>query len=335
MNIPHMTRWARGVAVAAAATLVLTPAAGATVAKQEASWRAVKTAPAAHTWRVRVGSESKDMAIAGMRFLPGRITINAGDTVTWVARSAEIHTVTFLRGGAPRKKLPEFDPSKPWQVTRQGGSVYSPGTRFNSGLMTTVPTGGDAGPLPPVPHVQRYQLTFPRTGTFTYYCLVHGVMMVGTVHVNATGTPYPLTQAQYDARATRQAARLVQAGKRLNTFLVRHSSRHKVFAGGDNGAVSLMRFLRRTVVVRVGQSVSWAVPGMVEPHTVTFGKEPAGPKVFVPSGDPTHYSGGDLNSGLMVPRSTFRVTFTKAGSYPYVCALHDFMGMRGKVVVRP
>ena len=31
----------------------------------------------------------------------------------------------------------------------------------------------------------------------------------------------------------------------------------------------------------------------------------------------------------------FRVTFTRAGVYPYICALHDELGMRGKVIVLP
>lgn len=31
----------------------------------------------------------------------------------------------------------------------------------------------------------------------------------------------------------------------------------------------------------------------------------------------------------------FRVTFTKAGTYPYICALHDQLGMKGTVIVLP
>jgi plastocyanin len=29
----------------------------------------------------------------------------------------------------------------------------------------------------------------------------------------------------------------------------------------------------------------------------------------------------------------FRVTFPNAGVYPYICALHDILGMKGQVVV--
>jgi plastocyanin len=35
----------------------------------------------------------------------------------------------------------------------------------------------------------------------------------------------------------------------------------------------------------------------------------------------------------MVPNTTFTVTFNKAGEYDYICALHDYMGMKGTVVV--
>ena len=31
----------------------------------------------------------------------------------------------------------------------------------------------------------------------------------------------------------------------------------------------------------------------------------------------------------------FRVTFTHAGTYDYICALHDDLGMRGKIKVIP
>ena len=33
--------------------------------------------------------------------------------------------------------------------------------------------------------------------------------------------------------------------------------------------------------------------------------------------------------------SPFRITFSKAGVYPYICALHDRLGVKGQVTVRP
>jgi len=31
----------------------------------------------------------------------------------------------------------------------------------------------------------------------------------------------------------------------------------------------------------------------------------------------------------------FRVTFTNPGVYPYICALHDDLGMKGRIIVLP
>ena len=31
----------------------------------------------------------------------------------------------------------------------------------------------------------------------------------------------------------------------------------------------------------------------------------------------------------------FRITLTKAGTYPYICALHDGLGIKGTIVVLP
>ncbi len=286
------------------------------------------------TWTVRVGSQSPNMAIQGMRFLPGEITIDAGDTVQWLGNAAEPHTVTFFPNGAPQSSIPPFDPTDPMQLLPQGGSTFAPNTYFNSGIINNVPAGGDFGPFPPnVPHFNSYSLTFPDSGTYTYYCLVHGVMMVGVVHVQDAGTPYPFTQAQYDHQAQLQQLQLNVMGRHLWAQLFRSSTRDRVFLGDDNGAVMVMRFVRPTVVVHTGGSVSWENIGMGAPHTVTFGQEPPNP--FLPVGDPTHYAGGDLSSGIVPPGGKFTVTFTKPGTYHYFCALHDFMGMTGKVIVRP
>jgi plastocyanin len=34
-------------------------------------------------------------------------------------------------------------------------------------------------------------------------------------------------------------------------------------------------------------------------------------------------------------QTRFRVTFTHAGVFPYICALHDNLGMKGMVIVLP
>jgi plastocyanin len=277
----------------------------------------------ARTWTVQVGNESHDQAIQGMRYLPGDVYINAHDTVHWRANSAEPHTVTFL---APGQKLKPFDPTDPQQLLRVGGDRYDGKSYYNSGLLSNV---SDIG----FPSGHDYSLTFPKTGTFTYWCLLHGEVMKGTVHVRPVGTHYPYSQHQYNWQAKKQAKEILRDGYHLWRETAKQSNNHTVFEGNDDGLAMVMRFIRPTVYVHVNETVDFKNIGMGAPHTVTFGAEPA--NFFVPLGDPTHYAGGQLNSGIQLPGAHFAVTFTKAGTYSYICALHDYMGMVGKVVVKP
>ncbi|WP_288025536.1 plastocyanin/azurin family copper-binding protein [Arthrobacter sp.] len=280
---------------------------------------------APQTWSVQVGQETPNQAIQGMAFLPTNVYVDAGDTVSWTAKSAEIHTVTFLAAGQSLESTQPFNPADPAQLFSEGGSTYDGHSYYNSGVMTNVANSG-------FPAVTNYRLTFPTAGTFTYYCLVHGAMMKGTVHVARAGTPYPFTQRQYNQLATLQSLAILWDGLKLWHETARLADPHHVYAGADDGTAMVMRFIQPTVKVRVGEKVTFINNGMAAPHTVTFGAEPA--NFAVPVGDPATFAGGDLNSGLMLPGSTFTVTFTKAGTFSYICALHDYMGMVGTVVVR-
>lgn len=273
------------------------------------------------TWQVAVGEETAHDAIQGMAFLPGTVWINAGDRIVWTARAGEIHTVTFLAKGQP---LTPFDPTNNAQLLRQGGRHYDGVSYYNSGVMSDEPDSG-------FPASRYYSLTFDKTGDFTYYCLVHGVVMKGLVHVRHAGTRYPFTQAQYDHHSAVQRARIFADGFRLWARTLRHATNHTVFAGADDGVAMVMRWIKQTVHVRVGSSVTFKNIGMAAPHTVTFGPEPA--NIFAPVGDPAHFTGGQLSSGLLLPGGSFTVKFQKKGVYHYICALHDFLGMVGTVVV--
>ncbi|MDQ0754408.1 plastocyanin/azurin family copper-binding protein [Arthrobacter sp. B3I4] len=277
------------------------------------------------TWTVQVGSESQDQAIQGMSFLPENIYVNAGDKVIWRANSAEIHTVTFLAAGQSLESTQPFDPGRPENITQMGGKDYDGHSYYNSGIMTNVSDTEFT-------QVRKYTLGFPDEGDFTYYCLVHGMAMKGTVHVRAAGTDYPFSQSQYDRKAEKQERAILRDGYRQWDDARDLADEHTVIAGTDNGTSMVMRFVQQKIEVRVGESVTFVNNGMGAPHTVTFGKEPA--NFAAPAGDPAHYGGGDLNSGIMPPHSSYTVTFTKAGEFDYICALHDFMGMVGTVEVR-
>ncbi|WP_151082873.1 cupredoxin domain-containing protein [Nocardioides cynanchi] len=316
----------RPVGAALALALLLVPTAiGATAATAHAGG-------VVPNFTVLVGSETSNMAVQGQRFLPGDITINAGDTVTWQANSTEIHTVTFVDGGTPQDTPPAFNPGDASQGLPAGGSAMASHTYFNSGLLTT---GATTGPLPwPAQH--SYTLSFPDAGTFTYYCLVHGKMMRGVVHVVGATDALPYTQADIDADAAFQAAAINADGRASMAAATAASTNHKVFTGTDDGIAMTMRFSKHKVVIHKGDSVKFLNKmSMGAPHTVTFGAVPVGLALFNPAGNPANFRGGNLHSGIIGPGGKFKVTFNKVGRFHYVCALHQDMGMKGLVVVKP
>ena len=114
----------------------------------------------------------------------------------------------------------------------------------------------------------------------------------------------------------------------------------------DAGSIAVMRFLPSRVVVHAGQSVTWVNNDPETPHTVTFGEEPGGGPLgsFFPSGvdGPGHATLSSttqsVNSGFTGAAflgTTFSATFTTPGTYHFICALHDDLGMTGDVVVLP
>jgi plastocyanin len=287
---------------------------------------ALADTPSPHrTWTVQVGEESHNQAIQGMAFLPADIYIHPGDTIHWVANAAEIHTVTFLADQSATATPPAFNPADHTMLFPSGPTTFSSGTYFNSGLLSNVSDSG-------FPAGGSYSLTFPASGTFTYFCLVHGAMMKGTVHVQWGRLPF--SQKDYDHQGWATTRAIMLDGHALWRETREDVSRHTVAMGADDGTAMIMRFVRPTVVIHVGQSVTFENNGMAAPHTITFGADPANP--FLGYGDNTNVTGGNLNSGIVPPvpgLNHFTVTFNKAGTFHYYCALHDYMGMVGKVIV--
>jgi plastocyanin len=302
----------RPAAAALALAVVLVPTAvGAMATSADAA--------GAKNFTVLVGSQTSNMAVQGERFLPGDVTIDQGDSVTWHANAAEIHTVTFFNGGEVQASLAPFT-GAPSQVTPTGGDTMTPGTDFNSGIL--------------VKGAPDYKLTFPQTGTYTYYCLVHGIMMRGVVHVQGAGELYPYSQADYNAQAAFEAQALAAHGRARMAKATAASTNHRVFMGTDDLVTMTMRFSRHKIVVHKGDTVTFKnTMSKNAPHTVTFGKIPA--DLFSPSGNANNYKGGKLNSGIKFPGTKFAVTFNKVGKFHYVCGLHVDMGMKGVVVVKP
>jgi plastocyanin len=120
-----------------------------------------------------------------------------------------------------------------------------------------------------------------------------------------------------------------------------------VLVGGQtpDKAIQAQTFLPSTLTINEGDTVTWKPNAFV--HTVSFlsGAQPpppvvpdgnqivSNPVVDVPAGGPNYDGTGYANSGLMpIVAQSFSLTFTKPGTYSYICLLHP--GMAGQVVVQ-
>ncbi|MCP5716273.1 hypothetical protein NL319_27500, partial [Klebsiella pneumoniae] len=88
--------------------------------------------------------------------------------------------------------------------------------------------------------VHTYKLTFTTTGDFTYYCVVHGRTMRGTVHVRPAGTAYPHTQKAYDSQARKATAKILADGRALRSRAAEQATSHRVFIGAADETAMVM-----------------------------------------------------------------------------------------------
>jgi plastocyanin len=181
-----------------------------------------------------------------------------------------------------------------------------------------------------------------------------------------TGTPLPHDQFFYNDLARDEAADILkdqdghngksdQGDQGTLANAVTAGIGEIVATGGGRQYRTVLRFLKDTIRIHVGDTVEWTNLDPTEPHTVTFGTEPGNPMAIVgalPTADGalhgTIASDTDsVSSGFLaaapqdqvlkpqpLPGITrIRITFTKAGTYNYICALHDVNGMVGQVIV--
>ncbi len=294
-------------------------------------------------WQASVGAQSKDLGKQALAFLPNELWIHAGDSITWTAVTDEPHTITFLANNQVRPPFsvgcPGFSPS---------GSTFDGSTCVDT---------------PPLGPGQSFTVEFPTSGNYKLVCLFHE-QMTGSVHVLDPSVPLPHDQEFYDKQASEQSAALLSLTPAGSHHEHGARNRHSVTVGGGavtaTGAgkqtLSVMRFVGDTIVVHAGATVTWTNVDSITPHTVTFGVEPPNP--IPPAGNITLDPDGarhailsspsdSAHSGFLVAEAQdrigspqeplgvtrFRITFTTPGVYPYICALHDGLGMTGKVIV--
>jgi len=296
-------------------------------------------------WHATVGAQSKDKGRQALAFLPNEIWIHVGDSIAWTFNADDIHTVTFLTDGQVRPPFPVGCPG------------FSPsGASFDGSTCVT---------SPPFITGQTFIVNFPTAGNYKLVCLVHEDM-TATIHVLDTSVKLPHEQSFYDREAAREAQDLLSAPDLLSHHTHDKSANAvavgigQILAnGGGHETVSLMRFVEPEQVIHAGATVEWTNFDPITPHTITFGKEPAGDPA-PPSGNVTIDIDGALHgtisstsdnvhSGFIIsapqeriglpqaPLGTtkFRITFTAPGVYPYICALHDDLGMKGRIIVLP
>ena len=247
-------------------------------------------------------------------FLPQKLRIRVGDTVTWKFNSEppRRHTVTLVggpfpgpkdpaAGGAPGEVIPGRwvpvpggasgelmrNPVFAWPSRRAGAPVetYDGATYVNSGELSTKPR------LPDMAKNDTFSVTFTKPGTYRYFCLFHRPHMVGIVEVlPATATDVP-DQAQIDAQAKAEMAHLlalIDKGKEQAKAVRRQPGPNgttlwMVRVGGyDLPSGELLgqsfEFLPKNLTIKAGDTVIWEA---VEGHTITFVPSPPAPDPFI------------------------------------------------------
>jgi plastocyanin len=295
------------------------------------------------------------------------VTIHVGDKVRWKFNG--LHNVVFPAPKGSPPPFTVADPSaKVSGSTDPAGAPFwfngQPQLDFN--LQAILPQGGSTykgsaltgNGVSPTLNQKPYTLKFTKTGTFSYYCSIHPGMKA-RVKVVARGTKVPT--ARDDAKT---AAKLLAAETKTAKQAARYKPPTGVVAGGnDKGDVVQLRFFPQTIDAKAGTPLTFKVTSLREAHTFSFGPAaflqqtasnllgaaPNGalqfsPVVYYPS-DPFplpaydgsahgngYFSTGQLDGDPSTSApSTAKVTFSKPGTYTYICLIHPFM--QGKVVV--
>jgi plastocyanin len=300
-------------------------------------------------------------------FYPRKITIAKGDhvrfkwttgfgDVIFIPKGQDIPSIAVPRPDNPVADAkdaagnpmwfngrPNLSPNLP-ALSPQGGRVIDGSEVVGSGFALD-------GPQKP------WKVRFTRAGRYTLGSVFHpGKKLAVTVKKGRRGVP---TAKQDKRRIAKQVEASTKLAKRLAAF--EGPGGDVVRAGNDANGIAQIAFFPARKAVEVGDTVTFEMSkSSIETHNVHFGpKEYLDPfaqsfigEVFQPfvvyrsdapgtavSYDGANHGNGYFNTGLLDTDkgspfpSKDAVTFTKAGTYAYYCAVHG-NEMSGEIVVR-
>lgn len=314
----------------------------------------------AQSWQATAGAQSQDKGTQALAFLPNEIWIHAGDSITWTLPTDEPHSVTFLTPGQVR---PTFVIGCPG-ATRDD-SAFDGSACVNSGRITvagttytvTFPKPGNYRVvclvhvnMTGIVHVLNSSEPLPHDQDF------YNAQAVVQQHDLLSDHDGGL------ARKFREDApdHFGGANAHAHNHMIVTGTGELVSTPGGIQSVSVMRFMQPSITIHAGETVEWGSSD-VTGHTITFGQEPANvtpqtppsANVLVDPDGARHAIIGsttdNVHSGFLAQAghertgvaqappgvTRFRVTFTNPGTYPYICAFHDELGMTGEVIVLP
>ena len=323
----------------------------------------VSMAQGQQNWNATVGGQSKDMSKQAVAFLPDELWIHAGDSITWTFNSGDINTVTFLTTGQvyPFDETHGCPPVTPSGLPFDGSScVSSAPLTLGQSYQVIFPKAGNYEIVCLV-HGQMFGLihvldpTLPLPYDQAFYDEQAKEQLKALLE--------DADRHQHHAEHQHSIADMFSASISLHKKSVTAGIGEIAATAGGQQSFSLVRFINGNVTIHAGDTVEWSNLDPEIGHTITFGTVPQ--DAFNPSCSPnctvsTAPDGAlhatitstqqNVHSGLIAalledepgvpqgpvaPPTRFRITFTTPGTYPYVCAFHDNLGMNGQVIVLP
>ena len=238
------------------------------------------------TWNVAVGEQGKPPAgtpkgTSLNQFFPGRLTVNAGDKVTF--SNLGFHTVTYLAG----KPMPAFlGPAKgqvyegisdstgqPFFFDGEQKFIYNAAIVSPFGPKVIAGKQASSGPIPAQNPRKPVKVTyaFPKVGNFKLLCIVHPKMeMTVTVKPKGAAVETP------DEVAAKAKAETDAAWAKADALVALKPPKNTIYMGVDGpqasgGRTTVLDFVPSLTTVKMGTRVRFVVKAPTEAHNVGLG----------------------------------------------------------------